>query len=81
MRGIKSPKQRKRNRLPGIVISFNDNTGIGIVKCADGRNIRVSYRDIKKQGMLFLNEGEKVNLTIKNNKVVNIDRLHTEENG
>jgi cold shock protein len=45
----------------GRVTSFNDIIGSGFIRPDNGdKNVRVSYKDIKKSGYKILHEGQEV---------------------
>ena len=60
----KKRKKLKRNSesksKEGIVVFFNENLGIGLIKLKDGEKLKVSYRMIEGEGLKMLFEGEKV---------------------
>ncbi len=58
----------------GIVLIFDDNKGEGIIRLKNGSRIKVHYKDLMRDSIFFLFEGEKVLVHFdENGRVVEID--------
>ena len=55
--------QNRENSQEGIVLHFDENLGIGILRLRDGQRVRFTHRQIVGQGFKILFEGERVRWT------------------
>ncbi len=69
--------ERKKERSEeGVVLLFDDNKGEGIIRLKDGSRIKVHYKDIMRDSIFFLFEGEKVKVYFdEKGRVVKVDTL------
>ncbi len=60
----------------GVVLLFDDNKGEGVIRLKDGSRIKVHYRDIMRDSIFFLFEGEKVRVHFDDEgRVIKVDTL------
>ncbi len=72
----KHRKPRKSRSEEGIVLLFDDNKGEGIIKLKSGSRIKVHYKDIMRDSIFFLFEGERVKVQFdEKGRVLKIDTL------
>ena len=72
----KKSKEKKERSEEGIVLLFDDNKGEGIIRLKDGSRIKVHYKDIMRDSIFFLFEGEKVKVYFdEKGRVVKVDTL------
>ncbi|GEM_PF-4253824 len=69
-------ENRKKRSEEGTVLLFDDNKGEGIIRLKNGSRIKVRYRDIVRDSIFFLFEGEKVRVYFdENGRVIKVDTL------
>ncbi len=75
MKRAEKENRRKRSE-EGTVLLFDDNKGEGIIRLKNGSRIKVRYRDIVRDSIFFLFEGEKVRVYFdENGRVIKVDTL------
>ena len=72
----KRQESQKERSEEGIVLLFDDNKGEGIIRLKDGSRIKVHYRDVMRDSIFFLFEGEKVRVYFdERGRVIKVDTL------
>lgn len=59
-RARKPQKPTQTHKEEGIVLQFDENLGIGILRLRNGQRIRFTHRQIVGEGFKILFEGERV---------------------
>lgn len=69
-------EHKEKRSEEGIVLLFDDNKGEGIIKLSNGSRIKVRYKDVERDSIFFLFEGDRVVVYFdEKGRVIKVDTL------